>query len=221
MLHDKMDKGLTFNNDIKCKEKRISCRYIKLYIKCKILQMVAHLKSFSQQEFCDKLNANDTIIVTYSATLNENAVIGETGNTNEAKLEYGDKNTISSKTITKTYKIPVFKYTKKNGTNEGLAGAIFTLSKNSNGENPIELVKITETEDIYRVAKETEAAGITKITKVTTPENGSFTIIGLDADTYYLTETKQPDGYNKLSNPVKIVIAADGKITIEIKQLIK
>ena len=42
----------------------------------------------------------------------------------------------------------------------------------------------------------------------------SFTIIGLDADTYYLTETKQPDGYNKLSNPVKIVIAADGKITI-------
>ena len=88
------------------------------------------------------------------------------------------------------------------------------MSKNSNGENPIELVKITETEDIYRVAKETEAAGITKITKVTTPENGSFTIIGLDADTYYLTETKQPDGYNKLSNPVKIVIAADGKITI-------
>lgn len=55
---------------------------------------------------------------------------------------------------------------------------------------------------------------MSKITKVTTPENGSFTIIGLDADTYYLTETKQPDGYNKLSNPVKIVIAADGKITI-------
>ena len=64
------------------------------------------------------------------------------------------------------------------------------------------------------MAKETEAAGITKITKVTTPENGSFTIIGLDADTYFLTEIQQPDGYNKLSNPVKIVIAADGKITI-------
>ena len=68
--------------------------------------------------------------------------------------------------------------------------------------------------ELKRIPKETEAAGITKITKVTTPENGSFTIIGLDADTYYLTETKQPDGYNKLSNPVKIVIAADGKITI-------
>lgn len=213
MLHDKMDKGLTFNNDINVKKNGSVVDTSNYTLNANITDGCTFEIVFAQ-EFCDKLNANDTIIVTYSATLNENAVIGETGNTNEAKLEYGDKNTISSKTITKTYKIPVFKYTKKNGTNEGLAGAIFTLSKNSNGENPIELVKITETEDIYRVAKETEAAGITKITKVTTPENGSFTIIGLDADTYYLTKTKQPDGYNKLSNPVKIVIAADGKITI-------
>lgn len=213
VLHDKMDKGLTFNNDINVKKNGSVVDTSNYTLNANITDGCTFEIVFAQ-EFCDKLNANDTIIVTYSATLNENAVIGETGNTNEAKLEYGDKNTISSKTITKTYKIPVFKYTKKNGTNEGLAGAIFTLSKNSNGENPIELVKITETEDIYRVAKATEAAGITKITKVTTPENGSFTIIGLDADTYYLTETKQPDGYNKLSNPVKIVIAADGKITI-------
>lgn len=213
VLHDKMDKGLTFNEDINVKKNGSVVDTSNYTLNANITDGCTFEIVFAQ-EFCDKLNANDTIIVTYSATLNENAVIGETGNTNEAKLEYGDKNTISSKTITKTYKIPVFKYTKKNGTNEGLAGAIFTLSKNSNGENPIELVKITETEDTYRVAKETEAAGITKITKVTTPENGSFTIIGLDADTYYLTETKQPDGYNKLSNPVKIVIAADGKITI-------
>lgn len=49
---------------------------------------------------------------------------------------------------------------------------------------------------------------------MTTPENGSFTIIGLDADTYFLTEIQQPDGYNKLSAPVKIVIKEDGTITI-------
>ena len=63
-------------------------------------------------------------------------------------------------TITKTYKIPVFKYTKKDsGTNEGLAGAIFTLSKNSNGEQfQLNLVKTSAedaAEDIYRVAKAT------------------------------------------------------------------
>lgn len=129
VLHDKMDKGLTFNNDINVKKNGSVVDTSNYTLNANITDGCTFEIVFAQ-EFCDKLNANDTIIVTYSATLNENAVIGETGNTNEAKLEYGDKNTISSKTITKTYKIPVFKYTKKNGTNEGLAGAIFTLSKN-------------------------------------------------------------------------------------------
>ena len=214
VLHDKMDKGLTFNNDINVKKNGSVVDTSNYTLNANITDGCTFEIVFAQ-EFCDKLNANDTIIVTYSATLNENAVIGEKGNTNEAKLEYGDKKTISSKTITKTYQIPVFKYTKKNdGTNKGLSGAIFTLSKDPKGDNPIELVKITEPANTYRVAKKIEAEGITKITKVTTPENGSFTIIGLDADTYFLTEIQQPDGYNKLSAPVKIVIKEDGTITI-------
>ena len=214
VLHDKMEKGLTFNNDINVKKNGTDVDTSNYKLITNTTDDCTFEIVFTQ-EFCDALNAKDTIIVTYSATLNENAKIGETGNTNEAKLEYGDKNTISSKTITKTYKIPVFKYTRKDdGTNKGLSGAIFTLSKNSKGENPIKLVKITETWNTYRVAKETETAGITKITEVTTPDDGRFTIQGLDADTYYLTETKQPDGYNKLSAPVKIVIKEDGTITI-------
>ena len=214
VLHDKMEKGLTFNNDINVKKDGTDVDSSNYTLNTNITDGCTFEIVFTQ-EFCDALNADNTIIVTYSATLNENAVIGEKGNTNEAKLEYGDKNTISSKTITKTYQIPVFKYTKKNdGTNKGLSGAIFTLSKNPNGDNPIELVKITEPANTYRVAKKIEAEGITKITNVTTPENGSFTIIGLDADTYFLTEIQQPDGYNKLSAPVKIVIKEDGTITI-------
>lgn len=214
VLHDKMEKGLTFNNDINVKKNGTDVDTSNYKLITNTTDDCTFEIVFTQ-EFCDALNAKDTIIVTYSATLNENAKIGETGNTNEAKLEYGDKNTIFSKTITKTYKIPVFKYTRKDdGTNKGLSGAIFTLSKNSKGENPIKLVKITETGNTYRVAKETETAGITKITEVTTPDDGRFTIQGLDADTYYLTETKQPDGYNKLSAPVKIVIKEDGTITI-------
>lgn len=214
VLHDKMEKGLTFNNDINVKKNGTDVDTSNYKLITNTTDDCTFEIVFTQ-EFCDALNAKDTIIVTYSATLNENAKIGETGNTNEAKLEYGDKNTISSKTITKTYKIPVFKYTRKDdGTNKGLSGAIFTLSKNSKGENPIKLVKITETGNTYRVAKETETAGITKITEVTTPDDGRFTIQGLGADTYYLTETKQPDGYNKLSAPVKIVIKEDGTITI-------
>ena len=214
VLHDKMEKGLTFNNDINVKKDGTDVDPSNYTLNTNTTDGCTFEIVFTQ-EFCDALNADNTIIVTYSATLNENAVIGEKGNTNEAKLEYGDKKTISSKTITKTYQIPVFKYTKKNdGTNKGLSGAIFTLSKDPKGDNPIELVKITEPANTYRVAKKIEAEGITKITKVTTPENGSFTIIGLDADTYFLTEIQQPDGYNKLSAPVKIVIKEDGTITI-------
>ena len=36
----------------------------------------------------------------------------------------------------------------------------------------------------------------------------------MSAGTYHLTETKQPDGYNKLSAPIKVVIAEDGKISV-------
>ena len=52
-------------------------------------------------------------------------------------------------------------------------------------------------------------------TAVTTPDSGKFTIQGLDADTYYLTETQQPAGYNKLSAPITVVIDKDGAIKVD------
>lgn len=223
VLHDKMDAGLTFlKSTVKVQRQvgsvtptNVDSGYtVKTDDLGESTPNVCTFHIEFDQTFCDTLQANEKIIITYSATLNEDATVGTTGNKNVTWLKYGkniDLETTPSDTITKTYKIPVFKYTKKNGTNEGLSGAIFTLSKNSNGENPIELVKITATEDTYRVAKET---GITKITQVTTPENGKFTIQGLDAGTYYLTETKQPDGYNKLTSPITININENGQIKV-------
>ena len=170
------------------------------------------------QNFCDTLAANDQIIVTYSATLNEKAVIAGEGNKNETWLKYGDNSeTTHDTTTTKTYSIPIFKYTTKDSKETGLEGAKFTLSKNEKGTNLIELVSVRNDDtngDTYRVAKETEATEIKKIKEVTTTKSGKFTIKGLDADTYYLTETQQPDGYNKLSAPIKVVIAEDGTITV-------
>ena len=149
--------------------------------------------------------------------MNENAVIGSTGNKNEAWLVYGDdKKTIHQTTTTKTYSISVFKYENKltgtTSSKEGLANAEFTISKNTDGSDPINLEKKAGTENTYRVAMGTEAPGIKKATTITTPTTGRFTIEGLDADTYYLTETKQPAGYNKLAAPVRVVIAEDGTI---------
>lgn len=166
------------------------------------------------QTLCDRLAANDTITVTYSATLNENAVIAGEGNKNETKLKYGDsQETQPSVTNTKTFKMDVFKfYIDKNDltTEKGLADAKFTLSKNKNGTDPIKL--IDKGSNTYRVAKTDET---NTITEVITPDNGRFTIQGLGADTYYLTETKQPDGYNKLAKPVKVEIKDNGEIFVD------
>ena len=163
------------------------------------------------QAFCDTLKANDQIVISYTATLNENAVIAGEGNPNTSKVSYGDssntKYTPDSQTKTYTWDVDVFKYTMNGETETALAGATFTLSKNADGSNPIALV--SEGNNVYRVAKTGETGTVTEITTDTT---GKFTIKGLDADTYYLTETKAPDGYNKLAGPVTIVIGENGVV---------
>lgn len=168
------------------------------------------------QAFCDTLKAKDQIVISYTATLNENAVIAGDGNPNTSKLSYGDKGdeshtpsgtTPPSTTTTYTWDVDVFKYTKDGETETALAGAKFTLSKNADGSNPIALV--SEGNNVYRVAKTGETGTVTEITTDTT---GKFTIKGLDADTYYLTETAAPAGYNKLADPVTIVIDENGVV---------
>ena len=168
------------------------------------------------QAFCDTLKANDQIVISYTATLNENAKVGLDGNPNVSKLSYGEINqetgkpgstTPPSETKTYTWDVVVFKYTMNGETEKALAGATFTLSKNDDGSNPIALV--SEGNNVYRVAKTNETVTVTEIT---TDATGKFTIKGLDADTYYLTETAAPAGYNKLAAPVTIVIGENGVV---------
>lgn len=227
VLHDKMDAGLTFDiNSVRVKLKKSGATTESAVDTSKYEVKNSGLESPNpcifhvefKKEFCDTLGSNDQIIVTYSATLNENAVIAGEGNKNETWLKYGDNSeTTHDTTTTKTYSIPIFKYTTKDSKETGLEGAKFTLSKDEKGTTPIELVSVSKDDtagDIYRVAKENESTGITKITEITTTKSGKFTIKGLDADTYYLTETQQPAGYNKLSAPIKIKIDDDGKVSI-------
>ena len=163
------------------------------------------------QAFCDTLKANDQIVISYTATLNENAVIAGEGNPNTSKVSYGDssntKYTPDSQTKTYTWDVDVFKYTMNGETETALAGATFTLSKNTDGSNPITL--ISKGNNVYRVAKTGETGTVTEIT---TDATGKFTIKGLDADTYYLTETAAPAGYNKLAGPVTVVIGENGVV---------
>lgn len=215
VLHDKMNDGLTFNNTVEVKkgESTVATSYYTL--KTSDFNDDCTFEIVFGQTFCDDLQKDEKITVTYSATLNENAVIAGEGNKNETWLKYGENNnleTTHSTTDTKTFEMHVFKfYIDKNDltTEKGLADAKFTLSKNPNGTDPIKL--INKGSNTYRVAKKDET---NTITEVITPDNGRFTIQGLGAGTYYLTEIQQPAGYNKLSGPVTVVIDENRKVRV-------
>lgn len=223
VLHDKMSDGLTFDSIKSITKKNGTAIEATNYTLKKSTDSSPSITDGCTfeieftQPFCNTLGSNDQIIVTYSATLNENAVIAGDGNKNTTKLTYGDSSkTTPSTTTTKTFELPVFKYT---GTYTPLKDAEFELKRN-NETIAIALIKKTPvkgetyTGDIYQVAKtgETET-----VTKVKTTNSGKFKIQGLDADTYCLTETKQPDGYNKLSAPITVVIDENGTITVDSK----
>lgn len=229
VLHDKMTEGLTFDeNSVNVSLHKKATSDEKTLTKTKDYSVdTTNLESTGPKctfhinftkELCDGLKADDTITVTYSATLNENAVIAGKGYENETWLKYGDsQNTQHKTTTTKTFEMNVFKfYIDKNDSNteKGLAGATFKLTKDSQDAVNIGFVKTsneTDTDDVYRVAKKGEAGTVTTITS---PDSGKFKIQGLGAGTYCLTETKQPAGYNKLSGPVTVVIDETGLVKV-------
>lgn len=151
------------------------------------------------ETYVSTLTKGTTIMVTYNATLNKDAVIDGDGNTNEVKLGYGNhQNTVPSKVTTKSYQ---FDLVKVDGTtNKLLDGAEFELA---DGETKLSFVK--DANGNYRVATTGEKGTTTTITV----KNGKVNIYGLAGKTYTLTETKAPDGYNKLVTP-EIINLTDG-----------
>lgn len=140
------------------------------------------------ESYVSTLTKGTTIIVTYNATLNKDAVIDGDGNTNEVKLGYGNhQNTVPSKVTTKSYQ---FDLVKVDGTtNKLLDGAEFELA---DGETKLSFVK--DTAGNYRVATTGDEGATTTITV----KGGKVNIYGLAGKAYTLTEIKAPDGYNKL-----------------------
>lgn len=230
VLHDKMTEGLTFDknsvnvslhNKATNTDKKLGTDAYN--VETTNLEDTDPKCTFHinfTQSLCDSLGADDTITVTYSAVLNGKAEIGNVDkNTNETWLKYGDSQSTQHKpTTTKTFEMNVFKfYIDKNDSNteKGLADATFKLTKNSQDAENIGFVKVSNesaVEDVYRVAKTGETGAVTTITS---PNSGKFTIQGLGAGTYYLTEIKQPDGYNKLAKSVKVEMDVNGAITVD------
>ena len=154
----------------------------------------------------NQANKGKEFTVTYYAKVNKDAVVTEKNN---AQLEYGNNpsdttTTTPSEAKTPTYPLDILKI-KKDST-EKLDGAKFSLYTSEtdakNGTNPIKVkgnngnyvVDSTSTTTEFESVKNIEGKGY------------NLRVNGLAEGTYYLVETKAPDGFNKLTAPVVIKI---------------
>lgn len=182
-FHDTMSDGLTFNADsvtVTVDGTAVTTGYEvvteDLDDSCTFEVRFADLKNI------EAVKAGSKVVVNYTAKLNENAVIGEGGNTNVSKLEYSNNPYGDGTGVTPEDKVIVFTYNlianKVDGNNAPLEGAGFTL------------YKLDSTTGDY-VAVGNEITGVT-----------TFYFKGVDAGQYKLVETTVPAGYNKADDLV-------------------
>lgn len=164
--------------------------------------------------------AGEKLVITYTATVSNDAVVGGKGNSNNAKLTYTNKinthdspaapstNTIEDSAVMYSFGIKVVK-TAENGTT-ALPGVVFDLYREAKtGETPIvnaETLKkagldITKKWILVKSGLTTNANGIIDTSDSNNATNYTH---GLANGDYYLVETKTVDGYNLLTKPVKV-----------------
>lgn len=171
-------------------------------------------------------NPANYVIITYSATLNENAEIGLDGNENTAYLEFSNDPNGDGLGRTAEDTVIVFTYelagTKVDGeTQAALQNAQFVLLNRAKTEAA--MVVDGKVKGWVKVATEAAAPDVEmpetyeewlELNRqhngliLTSAENGLFNIAGLDDGMYFLREIQAPNGYNLLEDDVKLDIAA-------------
>ena len=206
VLTDTMTKGLTFNNDIVITDGNtlISGTDYTMTSAVDSTTGVTTITVTFKPTYLNTLTNDSTdITVTYSATLNKDAVVYNDTNKNTAKLKYGSHaETTPSETDTYTY---MFDLVKTDSTYKLLAGAKFKLYDAENDGTEIKLVKIDD--NTYRVAVNGE-----KGVEIVTNAASKITIKGLTKGTYWLQETEAPQGYNGLTARVKVDLTSGNNV---------
>ena len=183
---------------------------------------------FTDLKKIEGLDSKSIIVVTYSATINGSATVGGAGNKNSVKLEYSNDPNNTGTGTTKSDEVSVFTFklditkVKKDDKNTKLAGAKFVLStsgelnigvadSDENLDSTVKnsLIKVTGDKPNYVINDGTKADTTTQYIMETgtgDTDLGKLNITGLNKGVYYLYETKAPDGYNRITEPIKIEI---------------
>ena len=204
IVTDKMSKGLTFGNSVEVKNGTTTVAPENYMVASSTdTDGITTITITFNKEYCEKLGQNTTqnFTITYTATLNDKAVLGQSGNTNDVFVTYKNTGDVDRKTEpTGTPK--VFTYgidlLKKGEGEKKLSGVTFALTDES--EKEVYVTKKTPNDFYIPGGKSNE---------VTTDANGRIYIRGLKPGTYKLTETKTNAGYVLLKDPVVIVIKDD------------
>jgi len=229
---DTLSKGLTFEQvkSVKVEDKTLSVNtdYTVTPPTAPNNTLTVAMNDFKAKQ---QANAGKTITVTYTATLNKDAVVGGAGNVNSATIQYsndpstnGTGDSEPSKVRVFTYGFTVDKYTGDQYTDAAtrLAGAKFTLApKNGSAISFVQVSAGSATANaVYRVANAGETGATTTIT---TPANGKVVFEGLKNGEYTLTETEAPAGYNKLASAIGVKVNGqnDGTDTTNATVVIK
>lgn len=169
-----------------------------------ILDLSAWVKANQQT------NKGKNFTVTYYAKVNKDAVVTEK---NKAQLEYGNKSgetttTTPSEAKTPTYPLDIKKFAENGG--QTLAGAKFKLYSNktdADGANDkaIKVSAVVNKAGHYVVDPTSTTTEFESVASID-GKGYNLHVNGLAEGTYYLVETKAPDGFNKLTAPIEVKI---------------
>ena len=167
----------------------------------------------------------NVIKITYEGVLKSKGVIyGDNGNLNTATLYVlpngsTTKAQVSDLSETKavTYSSELFKYTTENGDKKPLAGAEFTITR-AGETKPLAFYPSKLYAGVYYLANEENRTSehvdpnSTKVTTLVTPADGMIITRGLAGGNYTVSETKAPDGYNKLTASIAMPLEHGGNL---------